>query len=109
MLRTPVKRSAPAADQESTQKTADQLREELKRSKKHRISREPLEINIDQDVQVFKDNAARQRYQNHFRNADEERKLRIDLESMRNATHRWHRLWMEQYISETYDVMFESS
>ena len=92
------KKRAAAADQDSTQKL-----------KKHRIGREPLEINIDEDIPSFTDNAARQRYHDHFRDADEERKLRIDLESMRNATHRWHRLWMEQYISETYDVIIESS
>ena len=96
---TPQKsKRAVAADQGSTQK-----------SKKHRIGRDLLEINIDEDIPSFADNAARQRYHDHFRDADEERKLRIDLESMRNATHRWHRLWMEQYISETYDVIFESS
>ena len=99
MMITPQKsKRTDAADQGSTQK-----------SKKHRIGRDLLEINIDEDIPSFTDNAARQRYHDHFRDADEERKLRIDLESMRNARHRWHRLWMEQYISETYDVIFDSS
>ena len=100
MMITPdkSKKRAQEADLGSTQK-----------AKKHRISRELLEINIDEDIPSFIDDAARQRYQDHFRDADEERRLRIDLESMRNMTQRFHRLWMEQYISETYDVMFESS
>ena len=53
------------------------------------------------------DDAARIRYNNHWRDAQEEINSRMDLQTMQRMVHRWHRLWMEQYISETYDVILE--